>query len=268
MHYLRVLFYSTGVDVMNSEEAAIANIDNLTELWKLMGSKACLIEGGRQVHISDGWPYRCWHDPQQHHHNQKSSCDISKLENSYTVPVWNLDNSDTKPLRIILAESGFGIATEQLAMYLDLDNHYFFKQPEFVLRNVHSEQEINTWIRTAERAFGYSINSAVIHRIAKQEEVNLYMAFINKQPAATAKIYKTGKVMGIHQLGVVPEFRRRGLAKKIMQNLIWIGSNTRCRVITLQASSEAKELYSDAGFKYQFSIFNYRKIRERCKCCC
>ena len=259
MHYLQVLSYSTEIDAMNSDEAAIANINNLTELWKLMGSKSCMLEGGKEIHISDSWPYRCWQDPQQRHHDEKSSCNIGKLENAYTVPVWNLENSDTKPLRMILAESAFGIATEQVAMYLELENNYFFKQPEFTLRNVHSEQDIYTWTRTAEKAFGYHIDSAVIHRIAKQDEVNLYMVYINKQPAATAMIYKTGEVIGIHQLGVVPEFRRRGLAKKIMQNLIWICSSSSCRLITLQASSAAKELYSDAGFKYQFSIFNYRK---------
>ncbi|GAA3526476.1 hypothetical protein GCM10022394_01980 [Zobellella aerophila] len=76
---------------------------------------------------------------------------------------------------------------------------------------------------------------------------------------ATALLNKTGEVIGVHQVGVPPEHRGKGIANGLMQRLIAACQDWGDRHITLQASGAGEDLYRRQGFEPRFRIKSYRR---------
>jgi len=58
----------------------------------------------------------------------------------------------------------------------------------------------------------------------------------------------TGKIAYIFNLFTVPEFRRQGIAKRIVQTILkWI-KEAGITIVTLHATNDAKNLYESLGF--------------------
>jgi len=82
----------------------------------------------------------------------------------------------------------------------------------------------------------------------------------NSQPVGTVILYFTGKVVGIHSLGVLPKMRGNGIARKTMELLINLASKQGMKQACLQASDSANPMYKKLGFREQFKMLNYQII--------
>ena len=70
-------------------------------------------------------------------------------------------------------------------------------------------------------------------------------------------MYFTGKIAGIHGVGVIPSYRRKGFAEEIMKVLLNDALEYGADYSTLQASNMGKGIYERLGYSEDFLISNY-----------
>ncbi len=245
---------------MNDIQLNEANLENLTQLWMRMGAKPCPLVGMEMFQISDSWPNRCWPKTQRIADDSASIAHgIKQLPKTCIVPVPDLRDATTIALESLLASNGFEVLSEQTAMHLDLKDYPVKVQSTLKLASLSSDRDIEIWTDIAATSFEYEIDMAVIRKVAVDPDVQLLMAYFDDRPAATVMLFMTNNVCGVHQLGVLPEYRGQGIARKLMQDIIAMGSTLNGRYITLQASNAAAGLYKGLGFTQQFKIRNWSK---------
>lgn len=231
-----------------------ANIDNLTALWRAMGASA--VSGAPGLHACTGWPDRHWFDWGRE--PAAVADDLSaRLPPRAMVPVWAAGDRKS-PLQRALENSGLAVCLEQLAMYLPLEDWAGSPGSGLHIERVSSPAQVQSWTDACSRAFGYRIDVAPIERLAGHPAARLLLATEGEVPLATALLFKTGPVIGVHQVGVVPEMRGKGIAVALMQDILNTCREWRGECVTLQASAAGKGLYRKLGFRPQFRIASYR----------
>ncbi|PUA27768.1 MAG: hypothetical protein B0W54_14630 [Cellvibrio sp. 79] len=236
------------------------NIDNLTSLWRKMGvenDSEFAVEG---LTISRTWPNRYWFD---------WNADITPINTivpvldqlplTAVVPVWEGAGMPAQQLEIFLKDECFQILFTQLAMYLDLQSIRVPELPALDIITVQSATDVATWTATASAAFGYWIDVAAIQALIDLPDVKLLLLKQDGKAAATALVYQTGDIIGVHLVGVPEEFRGQGLARMLMQYVIKLSVTMGGKFLTLQASAAGEPLYRQLGFIPQFLIKNYKR---------
>lgn len=236
------------------------NIDNLTSLWQKMGvanDSEFAVEG---LTISRTWPNRYWFDWNADiKHINTIAPILDQLPLAAVVPVWEGAGAPAKQLEIFLKDECFQILFSQLAMYLDLQSLSVSDFPTLDIVTVQSAADVETWTATASAAFGYWIDSAAIKALVNVPEVKLLLLKQAGQAAATALVYQTGEIIGVHLVGVTNEYRGQGLARMLMHYVIGLSITMGGKFLTLQASAVGEPLYRQLGFIPQFMIKNYKR---------
>lgn len=248
---------------MDTGQLKKANIYNLTCLWKKMGTQPRPAGPGKNLHTSVSWPYRCWLDWEADTVEISEAAIIfSRLQNNNIVPVWGGLGGGAAVLERMLIDNGFELLFEQTAMYLCLEGHEIIGRPRPDIAIITSERDIETWTDIAARSFEYEIDAGVIRKTADDPAVQLLLALVDGRPAATAMLFRTGDITGVHQLGVQAQYRGRGVARTLMQYVIGQCIESAGKYITLQASSAGLDLYGSLGFRRQFTIRNYQRTMD------
>lgn len=252
----------------------LANIFNLTQLWKKYGAnelqqKTSLTNTySSTIHINNGWPHRCW--------IERDTCSddhawLTKLEKSTILSVWPIFDgnkinpriTNQNPLETHLINHNWQCQLEQTAMYLPREKFSSSiieqSQPHFIVKRINKIAEINLWVTIASKAFGYKIELSVIANLIDDPNMQFYLAYYNEQAVATGLLYKTENIIGVHQVGVSTEFQGKGIARLLMLELIYLCKTWGASSIVLQASKAGKPLYDKLGFKTQFLIRSYIK---------
>ncbi|MBL4827918.1 MAG: GNAT family N-acetyltransferase [Spongiibacteraceae bacterium] len=233
------------------------NIANLDALWRLMGAQ--VYQDNTCIQVSKQWPYRCWYDWEASIENIATlECAIDQASALCIVPVWETPGDLAVDVKRLLIANGFDVLFEQTAMYLALQNDSLLGSDLF-MKSINSEEDIERWISIAEASFAYEIDSSVIHQVANDDNVKLLMACVDNCPVATALLFKTGEVIGVHQLGVLKEYRGQGIARQLMHDVINLSVGWSGRYLSLQASKDGEALYQSLGFQRQFVIKNYQR---------
>lgn len=235
------------------------NIDNLTGLWEKMGLQQPSLFAIEELRASASWPNRCWFDwDVDTNHIPELETDIAKLSQKEIIPVWRGPGKNPGLLEQLLKKNGFRVSFEQTAMYLESASYSTAGVQAEHVEMIGSPQEIETWTAVASESFGYKIDTAVIRKVAVDRDVQLLQIRNEGQVAATAMLYRTADVIGVHQVGVAKKHQGKGIATTLMQHIISASNGWTGRYIVLQASAEARSLYSRLGFKQQFMIRNYQ----------
>ena len=231
------------------------NIDNLTGFWKTIGipfiayNKQDAIEYCRIE--NSGWPNKLWF------REDINAADLSKIIQIITsnpclvIPYWDIFGSNSNQL---LEQNGFEIKTEQIGMFLKLDQK-FTLQNNLTIKKVTTEEDAKIWSDVYPNAFGYVISKEIL--IQDYQEVHFDLVAADKKPIGTFMLYQTGKDMGIHGVGVVPEMRRKGFAEEIMKFAMNLSIDLNAETAHLQASAMGKDIYTRLGFEDLFVIKNY-----------
>lgn len=246
---------------MNLKALNKANIDNLTGLWKKMGTQPSARPSMKLLNASLSWPNRYWFDWDTDTYQISAMQDFPiELPRNSIIPIWGGVAESTDYFEQILIENGFAVVFEQTAMYLNLESYVAIENQTSHIARIHSQQDIETWAHVSGAAFGYEIDVSVIHNIADDPNIQLFMAYNEGQAAATAMLYKTADIIGVHQVGVAEEYQRKGIAYSLMQYVIEACNTWQGKFVTLQASEAGEVLYKRLGFKPQFIIRNYQRI--------
>ncbi|MGR7921871.1 GNAT family N-acetyltransferase [Zobellella denitrificans] len=235
---------------MNDMQLDKVNIDNLTALWRAMGSEPAGMAG---LQASRGWPHRFWFD--WGHQPELEGHELARLPPRAMVPVWTAGSA----LERALTSQGFGLVLEQRAMHLRLAGEGSRPEGGLRLSRVLTPAQAECWAALCGRAFGYEVAAATVRRLLGAGGACLLLASREGGPVATALLFHTGEVTGIHQVGVVPEHRGQGIAHELMLQLMALAREQGARYLTLQASAAGEGLYRRLGFAPRFSISSYRR---------
>lgn len=245
---------------MNTNDVNQLNIDNLTSLWKKMGVQVepeFALDG---LTISHTWPNRFWFGWNATSQQvEKIIPQLPSLPTRAVVPVWTGAGDAAVQLEQSLLANRFQISFQQLAMYLDLTSVPKEAVPPLDISKVQSAADLHAWTTTASSAFGYWIDIAAIEKIATDTDVILLLVKQDGEPVATALVYKTGAVIGVHMVGVPEAYRGRGLARSLMKYVINLCIDLGGTLLTLQASAAGEPLYRELGFVQQFAIKSYHR---------
>ncbi len=231
---------------------ARANIDNLTQLWRSMHTQQ-LPEG---LLLSAYWPNKLWYSPEQIPASARLQPLLEAAPDRVTLPIWIEDG----PFAEALDATGFALASRHTAMALEpgrLTARARHADGGYALQRVESESELEAWTRVGSDAFGYHIDHQSTQALAATSGASLYLAHLDGHYAGTALLFDSHGVVGIHQVGVVPACRGRGLARQVMYDLVEPAAVNRYHV--LQASSAGQPLYEQMGFDALFTIHNYQR---------
>jgi GNAT superfamily N-acetyltransferase len=237
------------------------NIDNLTSLWKKMGLQTATDLANNGIKISRGWPHRYWlewnatHEPQRALHDNLLSLPITAV-----IPVWLCDDNCISEWENTLLVNGYEMYFSQRAMMLDLQSVAKSATTELAIHSIVLGDAVDVWIETAAAAFGYPIDTSSIYRLVGEPNIRLLLVKKDNQPAATALVYKTDEVVGVHLVGVSDNYRGQGIARALMQYVIQLSIDLGGKYLTLQASAAGEPLYQQLGFVEQFLLRNYRRV--------
>ncbi len=242
---------------MNQEELHRANIDNLTGLWKRIGADISELDNTYILHAAAAWTNRLWFDWECEPHPKDIDTLIKKAITqgaACIIPTWGRKSD---PLEKGLRAQGFEVVFKQMAMVLSLREIKASIPTTTQIRSVKTGQEIKIWAEAASRFFSESISETIVQRIMGDTHVHLVMAVRNGACVGTGLTYEAHGAGGIHYIGVVPAYRRQGIAHQIMIHLIHSLQMHNCSYATLQASEMAEGLYHRLGFTRQFTISYY-----------
>ncbi len=244
---------------MDSEQLEKSNIDNLTHLWALMGANKYEISAGNFMYVSAHWPNRVWLDWGYYPKSKDIETMLSKIERgtqNIVIPAWH--KTDTL-LISALYKNGYTILFEQTAMALALRGKIAYAKNDLELKEVTTDEYAIIWTDIASQSFRYDIHAPTIQKIIGAQKLKLILAFLNTIAVGTGLLFENSGVVGIHMVGVAPAYRRQGIARKIMHNLINICHKSDSAYVTLQASAMAESLYKQLGFEKQFTVKNFRR---------
>lgn len=234
-----------------------ANIGNLLSLWreaaapfsgerKLGSCRFCLAEG------SD-WPNKCWSSRSW---DGQTAEEAAGLIREQTVPVTLVRWTDGEregpgPLE----KAGFECSSVLTGMAMPLRDR-FEHEGRLELRRVGDSAPVSIWESTYPQAFGYRISGEIPLRSSDQS--GYFLVYYENRPAGTAIFHQTGKTAGIHGLGIVPSFRRRGFADEIMRMFMNRAIEAGSELAVLQAAEMGKGIYSRLGFEESFRLKSYK----------
>jgi len=259
-----------------------ANINNLTGLWKKYGAQQIGNNRLPLLHINTKWPNRCWFDwtalsnetvrktLQEYANNSTLFEDMSE---STVVPIWSImsrlneetpeDQLAQQFIENLLIEKNWGCKFEQTTMSLKLQNKAVCSSSArtgFEVRVVSKSKEVGEWVDIGSEAFAYNIDHSVIEQLINDKDIQILLGIQNGLAVACALLYKTGDVIGLHQVGVKQAFQGKGIARCFMREIFSACTLWQGKYVVLQASSAGQPLYFSLGFKELFYIRNYQKI--------
>lgn len=259
-----------------------ANINNLKSLWKKYGADKlapdkCSQQTNEQgFYVNKLWPNRCWFDGNFNINNIDDLSILSKLAQDSLFPILptfvseNNQQFVTQPSNIEhwLLENNWCKALEQTAMCTTLDSCSLLtsknnaKHADFCVKKLETAVELSPWFAATEMAFGYCIDRSVIENLVEDSDIQLLLGLYQGQAIASALINKTDDVIGIHQVGVKPDFQGQGLASIFMREILSLCQSWQGKYAVLQASELGKPLYERLGFTAQFIINSYQQSHK------
>lgn len=232
------------------------NIDNLTALWKTVATPLLANyknDPFEYIQINNsGWPNRLWFRKDITAENLPQIREILEKNPNLIIPYWDVFGSNSKE---IFEKNEFKIRIELVAMALKLGKK-FPLQNNLIIKRVLNDEDATIWSNIYPLSFSYVISKEIV--VHNYKNVKFYLVHFDGKPIGTLTLFQTGKTMGIHGVGVIPEMRKRGFAEEIMKFAINEAIDTGCEYAQLQASPWGKGIYTRLGFEDLFTITNYQ----------
>lgn len=250
---------------------SLQNIHNLIDLWTAYGGQQATSQDDFNFYRCQQWPHRHWFEfPSPIESSEllpqliKQALDQSKPD--AILPVWQIPDiphsAKTQQLILeVLKENAWIESFKQTAMYIPSHelSADMAKQSTLKLTKVTTPEDVTIWCDIGARAFNYEIDLSVINQLIQQDNCHLYLAWHHDTVVASGMLFKTGKVIGLHQMSVDPHFQGQGFAKMFMYNLLQNALTLGGATITLQASPAGYPLYKKLGFIDLFDIVSYKR---------
>lgn len=126
--------------------------------------------------------------------------------------------------------------------------------PRTPLANVSTvadEDALDEFVTVFSSVFGRSadVTAQAYRPLVSEAEVRLFVGRVDNQAVACGVLSQSDTVAGVYAIGVVEEFRRRGLGEFMTWEVLRAGQEAGCRVGVLQSSEMGQPLYEQMGFE-------------------
>jgi ribosomal protein S18 acetylase RimI-like enzyme len=232
------------------------NINNLISLWKTIGNSfqtQFSQDNINHCYVSNsGWPNRIWFEKELTPEMLNTTTKIPRnAPIPLTVSQWNHYENELHP---IFEQIGFVKKSEQIGMSITLQQKINFPN-RILLEKVTNEKQATIWAEMYPQSFGYEISEEIL--IKTSHLIPYYLIHFDEQIIGTVITHKTENVIGMHGLGIIPKFRKQGLAEEVMNYLLNQAIDENIEFATLQSSVMGKSIYLKMGFSQDFLMTNY-----------
>lgn len=211
------------------------NLDNLDAFWSALEYQQ---KGELKTHKS--WPNKVW--------EKRFRSEVSLIiKNKVFVTVDELKAAH-------LTKQNMGVKNHLIAMSLPLAD---IKGENIKgIDAVQSKSSLGAWAKACSTAFGYQIDVAALSPLLTDDNAKIFAYSVDGNIAGTAIAYQTGSTMGVHQVGVLPQYRGKGIGQLLMQHLVACARDRGCELMTLQASEAGLPIYVKMGFKKLGNVYH------------
>jgi ribosomal protein S18 acetylase RimI-like enzyme len=194
--------------------------------------------------------------------------DIKLVENlyyKYNLPViFQLpDYFEPKNLLSSLKDAGYSEEAETIVMSGSLKNMKAITQnQDFVYKNTNDsfEEWVHALQQFVNRSDEYIANyKKIVNRIAQAKEY--FFAYANKKIVGIAMAVIERAHLGIYSMITHPDFRRQGIAKSIIKEMVRWGKDVGIKTIYLQVQGDNtgaialyKSVYLDERYRYRYLV--------------
>jgi ribosomal protein S18 acetylase RimI-like enzyme len=172
-----------------------------------------------------------------------------------------------KDLNQRLIQKGFTYSAKKIGMALDLSSFEvkIVNRDNFRFCEVASISELINWTNLVDISFNvdYNIDEGtrrVFYDLSygANKPWTYYYIAQGVKPVSTAAVYRFQHTCGIYWVSTLPQFRRTGIANKLLCHLLLQIKREGFKRVVLQSSEMATGLYEKTGFKRycMFSTFN------------
>lgn len=170
-----------------------------------------------------------------------------------TTPfTWVVDAQDEKTIAV-LHEQGLRKGAEFPAMMADITQNLSSPHPQkLTLSRASSPAEVEAWIHCTASIYNYNnteFTRAISYlRTAGNEKVTLYSGWHDGTRVCTGMVMYHDKVVTLHVIGTVPEYRNRGFGYDFTQQLLHRTAQAGCTHAALIATPAGASIYNKCGF--------------------
>ncbi|ALO44447.1 GNAT family N-acetyltransferase [Pseudoalteromonas phenolica] len=229
---------------MTSELAK--NLQNLDAFWSAMAHSPELKneqqkeQKSEPLKIHTNWPNKAW----------QADFGLDYSEKAHPIPAGKSSVTILKPAE----HSTKQVKMSLRAMFLPLDKAHFNGSNQVEV--LTQPDDLPSWAQACSNAFGYSIAPEALLPLLTNPNATLFSYMVNGTIAGTAIAFQSNDVMGVHQVGVDPNFRGQGIAKTLMHHLVDFAKRQDTRLMTLQASKAGLPLYQQMGFSLLAEVYH------------
>ena len=164
-----------------------------------------------------------------------------------------------------LVRSGFERKSEVTGMGLDLGDlkSDFDMPPGFEIRTVEDDRSLFDWARiVALGLFGIPETEVrffyeLMQEIKGYEWLDLFIGYYQGQPASSSTLYVSDGVAGIYHVATLPEFRNKGLGRRVTLAPLLKAREMGLRFAILQATQTGAIVYRQLGFTEYSKLGRY-----------
>ncbi len=146
----------------------------------------------------------------------------------------------------LLREAGYAPMVTQTGMLLELAGHGFAESPQVVRVG---RGRIAEWGEVSARAFNKPSEQPAFDAMVRRDDCYFYGYEEDGRLIGTTLLYTADGNAGIHEVGVLPECRRRSVAGRLMRHALTQAKRDGAKISTLQASALGEPLYRALGFR-------------------
>ncbi|WP_440904633.1 GNAT family N-acetyltransferase [Catenovulum sp. SX2] len=209
------------------------NLHNLHCYWLALGGQ---LLHNHKLYVQQSWPNQIWAE------NFQPTTTLTQGHHSFagkvTAYIDNEENAQTTKSKLMLMSKVIDTAITLEQNAADVFDKIVQIKPN----------ELATWVKCCESAFSYQMEQNSIAQLLHNQSAQIWAYKIDQEIVATAISFKSNNTMGIHQVGVHPNYRGQGIARNFMLFLIAHAAQLGCTQVSLQASRLGMPLYQKLGF--------------------
>ncbi len=155
----------------------------------------------------------------------------------------------------LLLQENYPLFADQTGMNFDLKSDLVDVDDENLI--TIDEDKIEEWSKTVSTAFGKPEDLGTFKALIKSGQCVFYAYLDNGKIVGTALVYTKDGNSGIHEVSVLPEYRGKSIAKKLILKSLYDAKVDGADYSSLQASALGEPLYKSIGFETVSIISTY-----------
>jgi GNAT superfamily N-acetyltransferase len=161
--------------------------------------------------------------------------------------------SNTAELEKTLKKNGFFKIGSWPGMAVELENiNMNFPEPNGLrIEEISDKNDLLQFEKIVSTAMfgGGFLGMDFIAGLFGDENVHLYLAFIDENPVATSLLFTSAGIAGLFLISTLPEYRNMGIGKKITQAPLMAAKQAGYKIGGLFATELGEKIYTRLGFK-------------------